>query len=50
METFDMIREVYKDEAMFRIHVFEWHTKFKDGRKNIKDEQRVRRSIATPIN
>lgn len=42
-----MIREAYKDEAMSRTRVFEWHKKFKDGREDVEDEQRAGRSTAT---
>jgi len=38
-ETFDIIREAYKDEAMYKTRVFEWHKQFENGRKDVEDEQ-----------
>ncbi|XP_014487170.1 PREDICTED: putative uncharacterized protein FLJ37770 isoform X2 [Dinoponera quadriceps] len=46
-ETFNMIRKAYKNEAMSRTRVFEWHKKFKDGREDVEDEERAGRPTST---
>ena len=42
-ETFGMIQEAYKEEAMSRAMVFMWHKRFKDGCKNVEDDDRAER-------
>lgn len=40
METFKMIKEAYKEDAMSRAMVFMWHKRFKDGREDVEDDER----------
>src|SRR5215510_13453377 len=42
-ETFGMIQEAYKEEAMSRAMVCMWHKRFKYGRKDIEDDDRAGR-------
>jgi len=39
-ETYDLLKKVYGDECLSRIQVFEWFKRFKEGRKEIEDDQR----------
>jgi hypothetical protein len=40
VETFEMIRHAYRNEAMSRARCFEWHAHFKIGRTSLEDEER----------
>ncbi|XP_029162602.1 protein GVQW3-like [Nylanderia fulva] len=42
-ETFGMIQEAYKKEAMSRAMVFMWHKRLKDGREDVDDDDRAGR-------
>ncbi|XP_029171344.1 protein GVQW3-like [Nylanderia fulva] len=42
-ETFGMIQEAYKEEAMSRAMVFMWHKRLKDGREDVDDDDRAGR-------
>ena len=42
-QTFGMIQETYKEEAMSRAMVFMWHKRFKEGRKDFEDDDRAGR-------
>ena len=35
-ETFKLLQEVYRDATMSRTRIFEWHKRFKEGRKNVE--------------
>ena len=37
-ETLKMLRDVYGDFSMSRTRVFEWHKRFVEGRKDVKDD------------
>lgn len=39
-ETLVMIQDAFKEEAMSRAAVFNWHKRFKDGRQNVEDDDR----------
>jgi len=36
-ETYNLLTEVYGDQCLSRMHVFEWFKKFKEGRKYVRD-------------
>jgi len=38
-ETFDIIRETYKDEAISITYVFKWNKQLKIGWENVKNEK-----------
>jgi hypothetical protein len=39
-ETYDLLKKVYGDECLSRTQFFEWFKRFKEGRKEIGDDQR----------
>ena len=39
-EALKMLQEVYRQETMSRLHVFEWHKRFKEGREEVEDDAR----------
>ena len=39
-ETFEMLQQAYGDDAMSRARCFEWHSRFKNGRTSLKDDER----------
>ncbi|PSN46684.1 hypothetical protein C0J52_06378 [Blattella germanica] len=43
METLQLIRHVYGDDALGRSAVFKWHQRFSQGRDSLKDDQRMGR-------
>jgi len=51
-ETFEMIRCVYRNEAMNRARCFEWHACFQRGRISLEDDERSGRpsTSSTPKN
>jgi hypothetical protein len=38
-----MLTEAYGAEAMKTLSVFEWHKRFKEGREDVKDDERTGR-------
>jgi transposase len=40
VETFEMIRRAYGNEAMSRATCYEWHACFKRGRTSLEDDER----------
>jgi hypothetical protein len=38
-ENYEMLRNVYNDEALSRSNIFEWFKRFKDGRENLQGDQ-----------
>ena len=38
MECINLLKKVYGDNLMSRAHVFEWHKRFSDGRKEVEDD------------
>ena len=42
-ETYDLLKKVYGDECLSCTQVFEWFKRFKEGRKEIGDNQRLGR-------
>lgn len=45
-ETFNMIKQVYGDEAFGRSAVFKWHQRFAQGRDSLEDDDRSGRPKA----
>jgi hypothetical protein len=39
-ETLQMLTEAYGADAMKNSSVFEWHKRFKQGREDVKDDER----------
>ena len=39
-ETFDIISEIFNDEATSRASIFCWHKAFKEGRQNVEEIER----------
>uniref|UniRef100_A0A1B6MJV2 Mos1 transposase HTH domain-containing protein n=1 Tax=Graphocephala atropunctata TaxID=36148 RepID=A0A1B6MJV2_9HEMI len=47
-ETLELLNQAYRDEAMKKSQVYEWHKRFREGRINIEDDDRSGRpSTAT---
>ena len=44
IETYGMLQTAFGAYSMNRASVFEWHKRFKEGRKSVKDDERCRRS------
>jgi hypothetical protein len=42
-ETLQMLTEAYDADAMKVLSVFEWHKRFKEGREDVKDDERTGR-------
>jgi len=42
-ETYNLLKKVYDDECLSCTQVFEWFKRFKEGRKEIGDNQRLGR-------
>jgi hypothetical protein len=40
-ETLQILTEAYGADAMKKLSVFEWHKRFKEGQKDIKDDKRT---------
>jgi hypothetical protein len=40
VETIEMIRCAYRNEAMSRVRCFKWHASFKRGRPSLEDDER----------
>ena len=39
--TYDLLKIVYGDECLSRTQVFEWFKRFKEGREELGDDQRL---------
>ena len=39
-ETLQMVNAAYGDQALFRLNVFLWYRRFRDGREDIEDDPR----------
>jgi hypothetical protein len=39
--TQQMLTEAYGADAMKKSSVFEWHKRFKEGREDVKDDERI---------
>ena len=39
-ETFEMLQQAYDDDAMSRARCFDWHSRFKNGRTSLDDDER----------
>ena len=44
IETFNKLKQAYREHALSRSQVFEWYKAFSEGRESIKDEPRPGRS------
>ena len=42
-EALKLLQEVYADDTMSRTRLFEWHRRFKEGKKEVEDDHRSRR-------
>jgi hypothetical protein len=42
-KTVQMLTEAYGADAMKKSSVFDWHKRFKEGRKDVKDDERTGR-------
>jgi transposase len=42
-ETLQMLTEPYGTDTMKKSSVFEWHKRFKEGREDVKDDERTGR-------
>jgi hypothetical protein len=51
-ETLTMIQQAFRDQILSRTQVFQWHSRFKTGRKSVDDYEHTGRptSSATPQN
>ena len=49
-ETYGMLQTAFRPSCMNRASVFEWHKRFKEGRKSMRDDERCGRSkeVNTP--
>ena len=47
MECFQMLKEVFGDNAMSRARVFLWHKRFSEGREEVEDDERPGRSVTS---
>ena len=43
-ETYGMLKTAFRPSCMNRASVFEWHKRFKEGRKSVRDDERCERS------
>ena len=48
-ETFVMIREAYKEDALSRAQVFRWFHEFKNGRESVEDMERSGRPSTSRV-
>jgi transposase len=42
-ETLQILTEAYGADAMIKSSVYEWHKRFKEGREDVKDDERTGR-------
>ena len=49
-ETYGMLQTAFQPSCMNRTSVFEWHKRFKEARKSVRDDERCGRSqeVNTP--
>ena len=49
-EAYGMLQTAFRPSCMNRASVFEWHTKFREGRESVRDDERCERSkeVNTP--
>ena len=45
-----MLQQVYEDKTMSRAWIFEWHERFKECRKDVKDDTTGTVSLQQEIN
>ena len=45
-ETYGMLQTAFRPSCMNQASVFEWHKRFKEGRKSVRDDERCGRSKA----
>ena len=43
-ETYEILQTAFRPSCMNRASVFEWHTRFKEGRESVRDDERCGRS------
>jgi hypothetical protein len=50
-ETFQLIKQAYGNNALYRTPVFEWYARFRDGRVNLEDDESSGRptAVRTPV-
>jgi hypothetical protein len=48
-ETLQFIHKAYGDDAMRRAALFKWWKRFRNGKTNVKDEQRSGRPSTAPV-
>ena len=50
IETYGMVQTAFRPSCMNRASVFEWHTRFKEGKESVRDDERYGRSkdVNTP--
>jgi len=46
-KTVELIHKAYGDAVLSRTTIFEWHKRFREGRKSVKDDERCGRSITS---
>ena len=39
-EALELLQKVYGDDTISRTRLFEWHTRFKEGRQEVEDDHR----------
>ncbi len=42
-----MLKEVYGENLLSRVHVFEWYKQFSEGRESTEDDQRPGQPVST---
>ena len=49
-ETYGMLQTAFRPSCMNRASVFEWHKRFKEGTKSVRDDERCgrRKEVNTP--
>ena len=40
-EMFELMKQVYRDNCLFRARVHEWFKRFKEGRADMKDDEHL---------
>ncbi len=43
VETYRMMKTAYGDDCLSRSNIFEWFSKFRDGRQSVEDDERTGR-------
>jgi hypothetical protein len=44
-ETLEMLKTVYRESTMSKSNAFKWHKRFREGRENVKDDERQRAPV-----